>query len=433
MNIKMNFKNVEKQFWAVSFALLFFLGGGGNVAAQDILVTTDGEVKTVYDVEMNGESVFYKLENKANASFERIEKAKVFTIKRKDSSKVELESSQKSKMESKATVGEADTSSSFNVAQMNEAKIKETNGFLPKIEVEASNKEAKRLFLIMGYGAGTQLVNEDVEVETVSGVWDAKNEKGRTVQTLMSAPSLAQYYEMGVRTFNPVFVVKIKNKSKKVIYVDLGNTFFIRPENTTAYYIPSSTTNSSSSEKGMGLNMGAVAGALGVGGVVGTLANGVNVGGAKVAGTSNTVYSQRVIAIPPMSTKSLEAQPLFLASGRMSKEIYLNPAFSTDDLFLIPLVAFKNEAGKPIRIGEVLSYDEENSPLKYGVFLSYSFSEDCNDAKSLSINYYLRNIMGFRRVPGGEFDSYDGRLTTDIPDAKKCFGFVGVGKDVSWK
>ena len=431
MNIKKSFKDVERQFLVVSFSLLFL--GGGNVAAQDILVTTDGEVKNVYDVEMNGESVFYRSENRANASFERIEKSKVFAIKRKDGSKVSLDSPQGAKKESNATVDEMKPSSSSDVAQMNEAKINEMNSFLPKIEVEASNKEAKRLFFIMGYGKGSQLINEDVEVETVSGVWDAKNEKGRTVQTLMSAPSLAQYYEMGVRTFNPVFVVKIKNKSKKVIYVDLGNTFFIRPENTTAYYIPSSITNTSSSEKGIGLNMGAVAGALGVGGVVGTLANGVNVGGGKVAGTSNTVYSQRVIAIPPMAAKSLEAQPLFLASGRMSKEIYLNPVFSTDDLFLIPLVSLKNEAGKPIRIGEVLSYDEESSPLKYGVFLSYSFSEDCNDEKSLSINYYLRNIMGFRRAPGGEFDSYAQRLTTDIPDARKCFGFVGVGKDVSGK
>lgn len=425
----MNFKDVKKHLLTVCIILLFW----GQVAAQDILVTTDGEVKNVYDVEMNGESVFYRLENKANASFERIEKSKVFTIKRKDGSKVNLENSKGSNKGSNATIGEEKTSSSSDVAQMNEAKINEMNGFLPNIEVEPSNKEAKRLFLIMGYGNGSQLINEDVEIETVSGVWDTKNEKGRTIQTLMSAPSLAQYYEMGVRTFNPVFVVKIKNKSKKVIYVDLGNTFFIRPENTTAYYIPSSTTNSSSSEKGISLNMGAVAGALGVGGVVGTLADGVNVGGANVVGTSNTVYSQRVIAVPPMSTKSLEAQPLFLASGRMSKEIYLNPAFSANDLFLIPMVSFKNEAGKPIRIGEVQSYDEESSPLKYGLFLSYSFSEDCNDAKSLSINYYLRNIVGFRRVPGGEFDSYAGRLTTDIPNAQKCFGFVGVGKDVSWK
>ena len=59
MNIKrINLKDVEKYLLTVSFTLFFW----GEVAAQDILVTTDGEVKNVYDVEMNGESVFYRME-----------------------------------------------------------------------------------------------------------------------------------------------------------------------------------------------------------------------------------------------------------------------------------------------------------------------------------------------------------------------------------
>ena len=67
--------------------------------------------------------------------------------------------------------------------------------------------------------------------------------------------------------------------------------------------------------------MGSVAGALGIGGVLGTLANGVNVGGASSTGTSTTTYSQRVISIPPMASVSLEPQSIgrghiFEAVGR---------------------------------------------------------------------------------------------------------------------
>ena len=69
--------------------------------------------------------------------------------------------------------------------------------------------------------------------------------------------------------------------------------------------------SSHTSSGGVGVNLGAVAGALNVGGAIGTLANGVNVGGGSSNTTTNIVYSQRVIAVPAKSIKPLDAMMLF--------------------------------------------------------------------------------------------------------------------------
>lgn len=70
--------------------------------------------------------------------------------------------------------------------------------------------------------------------------------------------------------------VTVKNKTGQTLYIDLGNTFFIRNMSPSPYYVPSATQTTTSTTTGASINMGAVAGALGVGGRAGTLASGVN-------------------------------------------------------------------------------------------------------------------------------------------------------------
>ena len=278
----------------------------------------------------------------------------------------------------------------------------------------------------MGYGADSQLTDDNVEITTECGIWDTQNVKGRNISTLMASPSLATVLNTGTRTYNPVFVVKIKNKSNKTIYIDLGNSFFIRDDNSTAYYIPSSVSNSSGTSSGVGVNLGAVAGALGVGGAFGELAGGVNVGSGKQGGSVSTTYSQRVVAVPPMSTKALSAQPLFLRYGEHGPNVFVYAEKTNDDLFLVPHIDLKNANNKNIRIGETVTYTEQNTPMKFGTYISYSFSENLTDLKNLKVNYFLKSVTGFHRTPGGEFMTYAYYLDHDIPSYSFFIGFVGI-------
>lgn len=62
---------------------------------------------------------------------------------------------------------------------------------------------------------------------------------------------------------------------------------------------------------GVSVNAGTITEVLGVGGVVGNIANGINVGGNKGSSTGVTVFSQRIIALAPHSSYRFEDMNLY--------------------------------------------------------------------------------------------------------------------------
>lgn len=85
----------------------------------------------------------------------------------------------------------------------------------------------------------------------------------------------------------------------------------MRNNSPSPYYVPSATQVASTTSTGASVNMGAVADAMGVGGAIGTLASGVNVGGNSNI-SSTITYSQRVVPIPAYSVKNLIYSCFFL-------------------------------------------------------------------------------------------------------------------------
>ena len=70
--------------------LFVFAVAALTTAAQDKLITTDGDVYVVYNVEVTGSSVMYTISNSATADIQKIEKSKVLIIKRPDGSNYDL-------------------------------------------------------------------------------------------------------------------------------------------------------------------------------------------------------------------------------------------------------------------------------------------------------------------------------------------------------
>ena len=56
------------------------LGSVSTVSAQDVLVTQQGDVHKVYEIEIGGSSIFYKLENTPNATMRLEAIRKITTI-----------------------------------------------------------------------------------------------------------------------------------------------------------------------------------------------------------------------------------------------------------------------------------------------------------------------------------------------------------------
>lgn len=103
-------------------------------------------------------------------------------------------------------------------------------------------------------------------------------------------------------------IVNVFNKTAEVMIIDQTLSFFVDTDGKSySYYDPTirTTTNTSttSSTEGASVNLGAIGRTFGIGGTLGSLLGGVNVGGAETVGSSvsNTTYfaDQPQIALGP--------------------------------------------------------------------------------------------------------------------------------------
>lgn len=101
--------------------------------------------------------------------------------------------------------------------------------------------------------------------------------------------------------------VTIINKSDSMMYIDMAESYHILNGTAQQLYTNSVTTDFSSGSRNTTVNLGSITNALGVGGVVGTLAHGVNVGGSNTSGSSTQIFEERYISIPPMSRKPVKS------------------------------------------------------------------------------------------------------------------------------
>ena len=409
------------------------LMAGVSASAQDVLITQEGDVKKVYDVEVGPSTVFYKEADKADAPTLRIKKADVIMIKRKDGTKYDLGNGNNVVNNSQATqspqtqaAAPVATSVSAEAQRLNEEAIRRVNDYNPKYQGDDTDDRCKRLLCLMGYGKDSQIINDDIEIECVTGALDfIKFKKGmKEGVSNGAAKSDVPFSDFASKSYaNPGIKLRVKNKSGKTLYLDLGNTFIMRKGVAMAYYVPSSTSTSNSSSSGMGVNLGAVAGAVGVGGALGTLASGIGVGGSSTSATVNTTYSQRVISVPPMSVKELDVQLMF-----PNVETYCDgfgiQGYINDIYCLLPEFSFATKESGYYNNGETHNFSEETSPVKFGFFVSYSDTENCQNEKKLAFNLYLRQIIGFDKKLQ---DQYAGAslLPKVIPDYKNYPCFVG--------
>ena len=102
----------------------------------------------------------------------------------------------------------------------------------------------------------------------------------------------------------------VENRTSEIMVIDQTMSFFVNTDgNSTSYYDPTvrttEVTDHSSNTKGTSVNLGAVAGALGIGGRLGGLLGGVNVGNADTEGTSisnvTTIADQPRVSLAPKS------------------------------------------------------------------------------------------------------------------------------------
>lgn len=104
------------------------------------------------------------------------------------------------------------------------------------------------------------------------------------------------------------------NRTSEIMTIDQTKSFFVNSDGkSTSYYDPTvratSTSDLSSTTRGASVNLGAISGALGIGGTLGSLLNGINVGGSNTSGTTitNTSYvaDQPQVSLAPHSNGAM--------------------------------------------------------------------------------------------------------------------------------
>ena len=192
-------------------------------------------------------------------------------------------------------------------------------------------------------------------------------------------------------------IVAVKNNTNEIMIIDQTKSFLVNSDGTSiSYYDPTvrvtSNTSSSSETRGGSLNLGAVAGALGIGGALGTLASGINVGGADTDGfsTTNTTYfaDQPQISLGPKG------------NGLMSKEFnvkYLGKSF----------LANSTERNN--------SFTPSDSYCKFSVCISYSI-DGGNTFEKIVTDFYANSWIVCPVISHGRVNDALRTLMSSKPD-----------------
>lgn len=359
-----------------------------SAVAQDIIITQEGDAHKVYELEIGASSVFYKAENSENAALQKMDKANILMIKYQDGRKVIMGQEENTAPTVQASPVQPTTTQdndkpaelSPELKQQNLEWIREYNKKNTFSNVEPQkDKQANRLLCTLGFKESSTVFTNDIKVEFEIGYFDPIRNSFKDIETEVTHERGGFLYEFLID-----LNIILNNTSTRTIYVDLGNSFFTRNGKANTMYTPTATTTSSSTSQGVGVNLGAVANAMGVGGAVGTLAQGVNVGGGTTAGTSSTTYSQRIIAIPPKSSKIINTSRLF-------EEVKTN---SIHFMYREHGLNYELFSKKNIKRNEKILFGEEDSPLQFITHITYSYNEDCAHVQTLNTELYLKDILG---------------------------------------
>ena len=141
--------------------------------AQETLITTDGEVMMVYIDDIGSTTIYYKTVDSANSQLQRIDKSKVYMIKRADGTKYDLGDTQTPVPVQQAStpMQPTNTELSEEAKQRNKELITALNkaASLPE-PVERKDKSADYVYATLGVDKNSVISNDDIELSYETNV-----------------------------------------------------------------------------------------------------------------------------------------------------------------------------------------------------------------------------------------------------------------------
>lgn len=365
--------------------------------AQDIIICRNGDEISSKVLKISKTEIEYKKWANQDGPTYTLEKAEVFMIKYQNGEKdvFKEEPAAQAVPTSNQTVQaaatneqnspESDETVLATPAANNADLIAQYNNATPEyvLRGKKQNKKASYIQGTLGVTAASILSTDDIEISFTTVQGDA-NIAGQSVGTtgyyagMYIDPLLRNSYK---------YVIMIKNKTSRAIYVDKATCFgAYSTGEVKKYFDPQESTVIEGGKSGTGasVNLGTVADAFGVGGVVGTLADGVNVGGdkGKMNLVTTTYKDDRILVVPPhasvaLSTDSYRDSPnkkrVFIVTGSYERFKVQNLAVNYD---------------------EIQTFTEENSPKTINYTITYSFDKELKKCRVTNFGVYLKSAFG---------------------------------------
>ena len=252
---------------------------GSYASAQDMIVKKDGTVIQAKVTKIGTSEVEYKKWSNQDGPQYSIAISDILAINYKNGEKETFDN-----VGANVTVADASINTPKEeqpiIAPDNEKLINlYNNQVVQPVKPKFKDKLARRMFTVWGITDNSILSDSHISV------------------------NFSKIYSYDVVTG---YAILVQNKSDETIYIDLANSFKISDKGiSTPYYSNKTYTVNKSSGSGGSINVGAVANAIGVGGTVGTLASGLNVGGGTSSGATVTETEERILTIPPHSSEKL--------------------------------------------------------------------------------------------------------------------------------
>ena len=346
----------------------------GAIFAQDVIVKKDGSTIISKVLEVDKKTIKYKKFSNLGGPTYSVDVEEITSINYENGERDVFTETNK-KTENTSTTAPAPTGASEASRKINEDYLNSYNNYSVKYTSDKVGGPAKRALFTLAYGENSVIMNDELSASINIGQVSLGNARGQSTPAQFSrtfSKGLGYQYFM-----NQALLITLTNKTQKTIYVDLANSFYRRGQEASPYYIPKATST-----------MQSTTGSVSVG--IPTFFGAVGVGSSQTNAVSVTTYTQRIIAIPPQTTKSLEPEMLFPKDYNGTEGLTVN--YSTSRMGYFPVINIGNQQ---MSNGDIISFSHENSPIKIGAFITYGFDESMSATETLSIDLYAREMTGF--------------------------------------
>lgn len=171
-----------------------------------------------------------------------------------------------------------------------------------------------------------------------------------------------------IDSINNTACLMVRNKTAEVLYLDKANSFSYLNGTPKCLFSNSAQKEASTSGGGASVNLGAVAGAVGIGGALGSLLGGVNLGGGRGVENATIYYEQRILALAPQAAYIIDEW------GDLREHLSK----------VLP---------KKRKEGMYWEFNETNSPLVLRGVVNYDTTEQCEHPTQLTADNYVDRIV----------------------------------------